>query len=202
MEFIDMARQCAPTVDVRAMHALVKTESSFNQFAIGVVEAPLTRQPRSLAEALATVEQLERKGYNYSVGYAQVNKHNFKKYGLTRTTAFDACTNLRVGGSILERCFVATRSRYPHPQQGLRAALSCYYSGNFTRGFQPDQPGQLSYVDRVIGNALPQQPALAPSTSTAALALRLRRAPPGRLGAAWTSPENLAARQYDAQRQL
>ncbi|MQA40757.1 lytic transglycosylase domain-containing protein [Rugamonas aquatica] len=178
MEFIDLAQQCAPAIDVRAMHALVKTESGFNQYAIGVVGAPLARQPRSLPEALAMTEMLERKGYNYSVGYAQVNKHNFKKYGLTRQTAFDACANIGAGAKILEECFVAARASYSNAQVGLRAALSCYYSGNFSRGFKSEPGGRLSYVDKVIGNALGQ--ADAPRDD------RLADAPaPTRLGAAW-----------------
>jgi len=35
----------------------------------------------------------------------------------------------------------------------VRQALSCYYSGNFTRGFQADKPGGTSYVQRVVANA-------------------------------------------------
>ncbi len=155
MDFVDLALQCAPTIHVQTMHALVKTESSFNQFAIGVVAGRLARQPRSLAEAVATAENLERLGYNYSVGFAQVNKHNFSKYGLTIRTAFDSCGNMRAGGRILESCFQSATRKYAGGQPALRAALSCYYSGNFLRGFKPDRPGQRSYVDTVVGNAIP-----------------------------------------------
>lgn len=155
MDFVDLALQCAPTIHVQTLHALVKTESSFNQFAIGVVDGRLVRQPRNLAEAVATAESLEQKGYNYSVGFAQVNKHNFAKYGLTLRTAFDSCGNMRAGGRILEGCFQSAKRQFPNDQAALRAALSCYYSGNFLRGFRPDHAGQPSYVDRVVGNALP-----------------------------------------------
>jgi len=78
MDFIDLAQHCAPTIHIETMRALVNVESSFNPFAIGVVNGKLERQPRNQEEAVATANELERNGYNYSVGYAQVNKHNFK----------------------------------------------------------------------------------------------------------------------------
>lgn len=154
-DFAALSLQCAPTVHVRAMNALVHVESSFRQFAIAVVDGPQVRQPRTLQEAVAVVGNLERKGLNYSVGYAQVNKVNFKKQGLTIQTAFDACSNIRAGSRILEDCFQSAKKRYSQNDQvALRAAYSCYYSGNFLRGFRPDKQGQSSYVERVIRVAL------------------------------------------------
>ena len=87
------------------MQALVRVESGFNPFAIGVVGGQLSRQPQNLAEAIATAKELDRLGYNYSVSLAQVNKGNFKKYGLTIDTAFDPCLNLKTGSQILQGCF-------------------------------------------------------------------------------------------------
>lgn len=154
LAFSLLATQCAPSVHAQTMYAVVKTESSFNPYAIGVVNGRLKRQPRNLEEALSTAAMLEKKGYNFSVGISQVNKHNFEKYGLTLRTAFDACSNIRAGGEILEGCFASARRKFPSDQQALRASFSCYYSGNFLRGFKPDQPGQTSYVDKVVRNAI------------------------------------------------
>jgi type IV secretion system protein VirB1 len=155
-DFTSLSMQCAPTVHVHTMRALVKVESSFRQFAIAVVDGPQVRHPRSLKEAVATLEDLHRKGYNYSVGYAQVNKINFQKYKLTLQTAFDPCTNLRAGSKILESCFVSAGRKYKDEQTRLRAAFSCYYSGNFLRGFRPDRKGVPSYVDKVVTAAIGQ----------------------------------------------
>jgi len=152
--FTTLATQCAPTVHVHTMRALVNVESSFRQFAIAVVDGPPVRHPRSLKEAVATLEDLHRKGYNYSVGYAQVNKVNFPKYKITLQNAFDPCTNLRAGSKILESCFVSAGRKYQDEQKRLRAAFSCYYSGNFLRGFRPGRPGKPSYVDKMIKEAL------------------------------------------------
>ncbi|HZZ06796.1 lytic transglycosylase domain-containing protein, partial [Paraburkholderia sp.] len=124
-----------------------RTESGFNPFAIGVVGAHLERQPASLAEALATVRELETLGYSYSVGLAQVNNRNFAKYGETAATLFEPCRNLRAGAEILSECFSRSSRASLDQQAALRAALSCYYSGNFTTGFS------TGYVRQVLVNA-------------------------------------------------
>ena len=153
MEFVDLAMQCAPMVHVQTMTALVRTESGFNPYAIGVVGGRLERQPRSLAEAVSTAESLERQGYNWSGGYGQVNRSNFKRFGLTLQTVFEPCRNLRTSGSILAECFVGALAKFPNQQHALRGSFSCYYSGNYSTGFRPDFKGQPSYVDKVVGAA-------------------------------------------------
>jgi type IV secretion system protein VirB1 len=128
------------------MRRIVHVESSFNPYAIGVVNGRLDRQPRNKEEALATAQWLEAKGFNYSVGLAQVNKYNFKKYGLTLETAFEACPNLYAGGEILKDCFVRANKRTQNEQAALRDAFSCYYSGNFITGHRE------GYVLKVVGS--------------------------------------------------
>lgn len=154
MDFVSLAQMCAPQVHIQTMQSLVQVESGFNPYAIGVVGNSLVRQPKNLPEALATARELERLGYNYSVGYGQVNKKNFKAYGLTLETAFEPCANLKASASILSQCFKSASGKFASEQGALRAAFSCYYSGNFTTGLRPDFKGQPSYVDKVYGVAL------------------------------------------------
>jgi type IV secretion system protein VirB1 len=149
LELLAMLPQCAPTVAPETMAAIVSVESTKNPFAIGVVGGHLLRQPRNLAEAVATARQLEADGWNFSVGVAQVNRYNLPKYSLDYEKAFDACASLRAGSKILEDCYVRAKQRTIEPSSALRAAVSCYYSGNFTRGFIPDVTGRPSYVQKV-----------------------------------------------------
>lgn len=135
LDYVALAAECAPYVHTDTMLRVVSVESGGNPYAIGVVGARLQRQPRSLEEAFATVDWLEARGYNYSVGPAQVNKSNFKRHGLNRYTAFDACENIKAGSAILQECF-ARASRNSPEQEALRQAFSCYYSGNFITGFK------------------------------------------------------------------
>ncbi|ALN80532.1 transglycosylase SLT domain protein [Lysobacter antibioticus] len=112
------------------MHHVVRVESSFNPYAIGVVGGRLVRQPKNLPEAIATVRMLERRGYNFSLGVAQVNRYNLGKYGLdSYEKAFEACPNLQAGSRILAEC-------YSRSNNDWGKSFSCYYSGNFVTGFR------------------------------------------------------------------
>lgn len=127
-------------VPVEVMQHVVRVESSFNPYAIGVVGGRLARQPRSLAEAVSTARMLERGGYNFSLGLAQVNRRNLASQGLdSYEHAFDACPNLRAGARILADC-------HRRADQDWGKALSCYYSGNFTTGFRH------GYVQKVLAS--------------------------------------------------
>lgn len=143
-----MIHACAPRVHPATMSAIVRVESAGNPFAIGVVGGRLARQPRSLAEAVATATELERRGWNFSVGVAQVNRYQLAGRRLDYAQAFDVCANLRAGAQILEECFVRARPAHRSDQAALQAALSCYYSGNFSRGFVVEPVG-TSYVQRI-----------------------------------------------------
>jgi type IV secretion system protein VirB1 len=136
IDFFDLTQECAPDVHYDTMRRIAHVESSFNPFAIGVVRGRLDRQPRNQEEAMQTATRLEKDGFNYSVGLMQVNKKNFAKYELTLTTAFDPCLNVKAGAEILKDCFFGARSSTKGDQAALRAALSCYYSGNYSTGFR------------------------------------------------------------------
>lgn len=124
-------------VSAEVMQHIVQVESGANPLAIGVVGGRLERQPRNLAEAIATARMLESKGYDYSLGIAQVNRRNLARYGLdTLPKAFDGCANLAAGASILAGC-------YGRSGDDWGKAFSCYYSGNFTTGYRE------GYVQRV-----------------------------------------------------
>lgn len=117
-------------VSAEVMQHVVRVESSYNPFAIGVVGGRLVRQPENLPEALATVRMLESGGFNFSLGLAQVNRYNLGKYGLdSYEKAFEACPNLQAGSRILSEC---------HNRSGgdWGKAFSCYYSGNFVTGYR------------------------------------------------------------------
>lgn len=139
---------CVPDyVSKDTMAIIVKQESAENPFAIGVVDGRLARQPKNLAEAIVTAENLEATGWNYSVGLGQINKKNFQAYGLTLETAFEPCANIRVGSEILYSCYVRAKNQKMGDQEALRAAMSCYYSNNFETGFRH------GYVQKVLSHA-------------------------------------------------
>lgn len=156
-DFVALAAACAPLVHPVTAQALVQVESAFNPHAIGVVGGSLERQPRSQGEALATAQALRARRIDFSIGLAQINERNLQRVGLTLKGAFEPCSNLKAMETILLDCFERAARREHDPQRALRQAFSCYYSGNFTVGFQ------AGYVTRVI-RALPSS-ATRPATS-------------------------------------
>ena len=148
--FVALVLACAPQVHADTAHALVGVESGFNPWAIGVVGGTLLRQPRQLAEALATARALHAGGWNFSVGLGQINVGNFARLGLTLDTAFEPCANLRAMQAVLTECFAranAAGGSAASDQATLRRALSCYYSGSFTTGYRH------GYVQKVVAAA-------------------------------------------------
>jgi type IV secretion system protein VirB1 len=158
-------------VSPEVMQHIVHVESSANPYAIGVVGGQLQRQPKNLAEALATVQMLDTRGYNFSVGLAQVNRANLGRYGLdSYQKAFSTCANLSAGAHILADCYASARGDWGK-------AFSCYYSGNFATGFRD------GYVQKVYASISHEanEPGKVMSTSvpaTEAVALRSRPATP------------------------
>lgn len=151
-------------VPPEVMQHIVQVESGANPFAIGVVDGQLARQPRNLDEALATARLLESKGYNFSVGIAQVNRANLGRYGLdSYRKAFNTCDNLAAGAQILAGCYGSA-----HGDWGK--AFSCYYSGNFTSGFRD---GYVQKVYASINREAGKSGATAAPASTPDLAIPL-----------------------------
>lgn len=167
MDFVALSQACAPIVHQDTMRRIVAVESAFNPYAIGVVGGRLERQPKTHAEAVATARALQADGRNFSVGLAQVNQQHFERFGLTLETAFDACANLRAGSRILAECF--ERAKPKGEQPALRAAFSCYYSGNFLTGFAHGYVQKVVFANSESAPITPQVPRLESLASDSAL---------------------------------
>ncbi|AFT86218.1 lytic transglycosylase domain-containing protein [Paraburkholderia phenoliruptrix] len=147
LDFLTLAQQCAPQISPVTMAAVVRAESGFNPYAIGVVHGRLLWQPTTEAQARVTARALEAQGWRFSVGLAQVNRANWPRYGITEQNAFNPCRNLAAGAAILEGCFLLARRGHGDAQVALRDSLSCYASGNFSTGYR------TGYVQRVVNGA-------------------------------------------------
>ena len=157
MDLSALVHQCAPpNVSRQTMTALMRVESAHYPYAIGykIVRKEdkrvfmLTAQPRNKEQAVRWAKWLENNGYYFDAGAVQVNSSNFRMYGLSAETAFDPCANIRAGALILSRCYARALEKYMQEQVALRAALSCYQSGNFQTGFR------TGYVSKVVKTAV------------------------------------------------
>ena len=157
IEFALLAQECAPHVNVSTMAAIVRQESAGNPLAIGVNGGVrLPRQPRSKAEAISTAEWLKTNGYNFDAGIGQINVRNLGWLGMSIEDLFDPCANLKGAAKVLSDCYERASTKYGEGQPALRAALSCYNTGNFSTGFRN------GYVMKVAANAALPIPALKP----------------------------------------
>ncbi|MFU0885711.1 lytic transglycosylase domain-containing protein [Kluyvera sichuanensis] len=148
MDLPPVIDQCGPDVATEVIHRIVSVESSFNPYAIGVVGGRLQRQPKTKDEAVVTAKFLADNGWNFSMGLAQVNRYNLAKYGLNYHSVFEPCANLRAAASIYQECLTRALKTSDYNDARLKA-FSCYYSGNFHRGFMADAGGKSSYVQRI-----------------------------------------------------
>jgi len=130
-----LAEQCAPTVAVETVVAIVSHESRRNPFAIGINGgARLSRQPVSKAEAIDVATRLLKMSVSIDLGLAQINSANLPRFGISLEQAFDSCFNLRAAEKVLRGCYDPAASRYGAGQVALQAALSCYNAGGYAKG--------------------------------------------------------------------
>ncbi|MEL7630497.1 lytic transglycosylase domain-containing protein [Pectobacterium aroidearum] len=155
--FLAAAMQCAASIHPSTALDVARVESGFNPYAIAEIIPKATgtlgdnnvisHQPASRDKAEIIIRRLVTQGRRYSVGLMQITSTNFRHYNVTAYDLLDPCTNLSVFERILTDCY----------QRGgtLERALSCYYSGNFDTGQQPESAfNQTSYIQR-IGYAVP-----------------------------------------------
>lgn len=139
IDFVVLAQQCAPQVEVNVASAIVKSESSFNPFAIGVNRAAgLKKQPTSYEEAVSVAKRLISQGRNIDVGFAQINSANFKRLNLSVEQVFDPCTNLSAMQFIFNDCRNRAKGK------DLHKAMSCYNTGNHSSGFRNGYVAKVS----------------------------------------------------------
>lgn len=157
-ELAALALNCAPDIHPITLQALVQHESRTRQYAIGVNRKGrhLPRQPHTLAEATEAAQHLIDQGIDFDAGLGQINVRNWAWLKLDTATVFDPCLNLAAAQTVLTDCYARALPGHTDPQQALRAALSCYNTGNFSRGFIN------GYVGKVLTQAQIKVPALAP----------------------------------------
>ena len=136
------------------MEKLVRAESGFSRFAIGVNGAThRSYHPSSEEEAVRIARDLISQGHSIDMGLGQINSANLDWLGLTVDTVFDSCTNVSASERVLRDGYDRARAQGSDPETALHQALSAYNTGTFTRGFSN------GYVARVMGGEVETPPA-------------------------------------------
>lgn len=147
---------CAPQIPPAVSYAIVRTESSFRPYAIGVNRsAGLKRQPANYTEAVTYAKNLIAAGKNIDLGLAQINSSNLQWLGLSIEKAFDPCSNLKA----MQRVYLDCLARAGNSGQGtpMQRAWSCYNTGNHRRGFSNGYVSKVTqHYNAVFNHAIPQ----------------------------------------------
>lgn len=141
-----MVAQCSPSMHPAIVQAIVKTESSFNPFAIGVNRGGnrLARQPSNFGEAVQTAKRLLAQGANIDMGLGQINSANMNWLNLSVEQAFNPCSNLKALQHVYLTCY--DKAGATGLGNRMQRAWSCYNTGNTQKGFRN------GYVTKVTTN--------------------------------------------------
>ncbi len=101
--FVELAKTCAPLVDVETLAAVVSLESHFKPFAIRINSgSPLPAQPTSKAEAIERATALAVDHQDIQIGLGGIGMEELRKLKLSISDAFDPCRNLKATATLLD----------------------------------------------------------------------------------------------------
>lgn len=141
-----LAAQCAPFVAPSTMAAIVQVESGGNPRVILDNTTGRDYYPKTVQQGTTIIRHLLRIGHSQiDVGIAQVDTENFATYGLTPSTALNACTNIRVGARILQKAYQIAVATYGPGQTALYHAFEAYNSGRLI--------GDPVYANKILAAA-------------------------------------------------
>ncbi|MBY5435647.1 lytic transglycosylase domain-containing protein [Rhizobium leguminosarum] len=129
--FIDLARNCAPMVDVRTLAAVISLESRFKPFAIRINSGPrLASQPASKAEAIELATSLVADQKDMQIGLGGIDLEELRKLNLSISDAFDPCLNLKVTATLLDGYYRLALRAGANARQAETVMLQSYYGRN------------------------------------------------------------------------
>ena len=139
-----LVQQCAPEVHPDTMLKIIKLESGFHPFVIGVNESPRTvhrfNNPR---DAARKARELIAEGKSIDMGLGQINSLNLPLLKMTPEQVFEPCENIRAAALILTEAYTRTSAKTRDQGAALDQALSIYNTG------KPDRGIRNGYVSKV-----------------------------------------------------
>lgn len=159
--FADLAQNCAPTVQIETLAAVVSLESSFFPFAIRINSGtPLREPPGSKPEAIELATTLVAQGQDIALGLGGIGAEDLGRLGLTVADAFDPCLNLKATARLLEGHYRVALGSGAAPAQATAVMLRAYY------GRGDASVGELVGYDKQVRSEAQR---LAPKLATLAL---------------------------------
>jgi type IV secretion system protein VirB1 len=126
--FADLAQNCAPTVQIETLAALVSLESGFSPFAIRINSGtPLREPPGTKSEAIELATTLIAQRQDIALGLGGIDAEDLGRQGLTVADAFDPCQNLKATARLLDGHYRVALDSGAAPAQATILMLRAYY---------------------------------------------------------------------------
>ena len=131
MDLLTLAILCAPMVDPAMTLRVISVESAGNPYAIHDNTNGETYAARTSRGAVNVANWLIQAGHRIDIGLMQINYDVWlRPTGFAIEWAFDPCTNIRLGSTILSANYARALRRSGTLRDALERALSEYNSGN------------------------------------------------------------------------
>ncbi len=169
MDLLTLAVACGHLVHPATTLRVIETESRGHVYAIHDNTSGAQYDPANLRQAAGLARNLISLGHNLDLGLMQINEQVWlRPIGFPLERALSACTNIRLGTTILSANYAQALSRAADSTDALMRALSLYNSGSETRA--------LGYAVRVL---IGEDSGATHAGRTAGSAERARLAPVG-----------------------
>lgn len=150
MDLLSLAFLCGPMVDPALTMRIIGVESGGDPYVIHDDSASRVYRAGDPAGAARIAEELLRRRHRLDIGLMQINYEVWLKptrFALAR--AFEPCTNIRLGTTILSANYAHALPRSHGSWDALTRALSIYNSG---RDFAAE-----GYAERVLAGRVPRR---------------------------------------------
>jgi type IV secretion system protein VirB1 len=131
MDLLTLVVLCAPLVDSGTTLRVIAAESAGDPYAIHDNSDGATYRAGNPKSAVAIATLLIRERHRIDLGLMQINYDVWLEpahFSLER--AFDPCTNIRLGSTVLSANYAHALPRSSSSQEALYRALSAYNSGS------------------------------------------------------------------------
>ena len=136
MDLLTLAVLCGPMVDPAMTLRVISVESAGHAFAVHDNTNGNTYEPATSAAAVNVANSLIRAGHRIDLGLMQINYDAWlRPVGFSLGLAFDPCTNIRLGTTLLSANYAHALARSRSPTEALKRALSEYNSGSPSRSY-------------------------------------------------------------------
>jgi type IV secretion system protein VirB1 len=131
MDLLTLAVLCGPLVDPATTLRVIAVESAGHAYAVHDNTNGRTYEAASSRGAVNVSNILLRAGHRLDLGLMQISYDAWlKPTRFSLDQAFDPCTNIRLGTTILSANFTRALAHSGTPREALYRALSQYNSGS------------------------------------------------------------------------